>query len=167
MSLGLLFSAIIAPAVLSKRVDVIGKRSAMALGFILGIGIATKVTFAPLAAYIFLLPSGVSILLACIVTVLAFVAFTNPIWDAYPKMWHWIERLFAHSGPYGSVESALPSTETFGHNIWNGEIEDFIANLSHRDISRITQRHNLCLLGSTKLSSQENPRLKLLLQTRH
>jgi len=75
---------------------------------IIGLGTATKITFAPLAVIpLFLLIGIRKRIYYCVAALGGFMLFTLPIIRMYPKFFGWIFKLISHSGQYGSGPSGL------------------------------------------------------------
>lgn len=75
-------------------------------GLALGFGMATKVTFLPLALLLFLYPSTQRKKLIKWAFI-SFLIFTFPIWGRYLKMVKWLVKLAFHQGHYGTGELGL------------------------------------------------------------
>ncbi len=88
------------------------------LGLIIGLGIATKITFFPLALVILLLPDVKQKAIAIIATLVTFFIATFPIISQYKRLVVWIGVITIHTGRYGQGEkrvvnwSAFPNTFT-------------------------------------------------------
>ncbi|HEY2743182.1 MAG TPA: hypothetical protein VGL86_01110 [Polyangia bacterium] len=83
--------------------ETIGLRWATLLGILLGVGVATKVTFLPLFAFVLLLLPAVRLAAwAVVVAVVTTFVATLPIVSRYHYVWEFMKRLFWHSGIYGS-----------------------------------------------------------------
>ena len=78
-------------------------------GAIMGLGVVTKVTFAPLLLYLLVLPGLKAKLHAVIAFVGSVTILTIPIWDSIPHVVEWLVGLMTHSGIYGTGEPGLPS----------------------------------------------------------
>jgi len=84
-------------------------RTASIVGIILGFGVVTKITFAPLVLFILIFRGYKIRAFAIIVLLLTILALTIPIWDMLPKTADWIINLATHSGRYGHGNVGLPS----------------------------------------------------------
>jgi len=85
---------------------------------IIGLGIATKITFAPLAVIPFmLLPGFKKKVVFSFLTLFSFAIFALPIFNRWGYFTHWIRNLFNHSGQYGSGPSNIVDTNSFILNI--------------------------------------------------
>lgn len=115
----LLVAALGAPA-LGPRADAPGPHPtgrALAVGGILGLGIATKVTFVPLVGLAFLLKGARARALALAAVPLAFVACTLPAVSRYPAMFDWLGRLATHRGRYARGPAGLPGASELARNV--------------------------------------------------
>jgi hypothetical protein len=73
----------------------------VALGAVFGIGMATKVTFLPMAIFL-LLPKGIyRKLLAIATAIISFFIATIPILSQYPRIWNWLFGIASGSGIHG------------------------------------------------------------------
>jgi hypothetical protein len=100
---------------LYSEVDRLPKFS-LAIGAILGLGIAVKVTFLPLLLVILLLPGLRQKGIAILSTIGTFFLATLPILSQYPRLFNWLTSIATHTGHYGGGNqglidvSGLPST---------------------------------------------------------
>jgi hypothetical protein len=91
---------------------------ALTTGVVLGLGVATKVTFLPLSLVILLLPGWQKKGLAIFTSIVTFFLATLPISSQYPRLFSWLTSIATHTGQYGGGNqglvdtSALPSTFT-------------------------------------------------------
>lgn len=91
-------------------------RFALVMGAVLGLGVATKVTFLPLSLLLFLLPGWRQKGIAIFSTIGTFFLATIPIFSQYPRFFNWLTSIATHTGRYGSGNqglvdaSALPNT---------------------------------------------------------
>jgi hypothetical protein len=92
-------------------------RAAM-LGLVLGAGIVTKVTFAPLALFALALPEITSIAVAGFFAALACALLACPIWPVLHHVFGWLKRLATHQGTYGEGEPGLPSASSLLDGAW-------------------------------------------------
>ncbi|MBF0504439.1 MAG: hypothetical protein HQL14_04975 [Candidatus Omnitrophica bacterium] len=72
------------------------------LGFICGLGIATKLTFCPFLLLGLIICKRWMKLLFILVSIMSFTLWTIPIITSYVMIWGWIVRLLTHVGGYGS-----------------------------------------------------------------
>jgi hypothetical protein len=91
----------------------------MLLGFVLGAGIVTKITFAPLTLFVLALPGIVSVALAGFAAAFAMAFFTLPIWPQLGAMLSWHRRLLTHQGPYGYGPAGLPPVASLADGAWS------------------------------------------------
>jgi hypothetical protein len=70
-------------------------------GGVLGFGLATKITFFPLVAIVFLLKDTKEKVLAAVCCVIGFLFFTLPIQSQYERLYNWLVALATHKGRYG------------------------------------------------------------------
>jgi hypothetical protein len=87
------------------------------MGVVMGFGVATKFTFLPLLAFVFLFHGWVRKVAALAACAIAFVVFTAPIAVNYKWMVLWLETLATHKGVNGSGESGLPDLSTLFSNL--------------------------------------------------
>ncbi len=88
---------------------------ALLLGTILGFGVANKVTFLPLLAFIFLMPNLKLKKLCCLAFGLSAFVFTIPMIKRYPVFWNFISAVATHKGIYGNGEKGfIDLTNVFG-----------------------------------------------------
>ena len=87
------------------------------LGIIVGIGIATKVTFIPLMLIFVILPGIYHKILALIVSILSFVFVTIPVISEYRRIEEWLFSLVTHKGIYGRGEKGFVETTSFWKNL--------------------------------------------------
>jgi len=81
---------------------------AIVFGALIGVGVAAKLTFAPLAlAPLVLLPRVRPRLLYVLTAPLAFVVATLPALANYPRLVAWYTRWATHTGTYGGGEAGL------------------------------------------------------------
>ncbi|MBK7214451.1 MAG: hypothetical protein IPH88_14350 [Bacteroidales bacterium] len=88
------------------------------LALAVGFGLATKVTFAPIAILGFLVISGFRNKIIYSISVIpAFVLFTMPAWAAYKLMFRWFLGLGTHTGVYGQGKSGFLDPTEYIHNL--------------------------------------------------
>jgi hypothetical protein len=87
------------------------------VGAILGFGIATKFTFAPLLGFILMFHGWGKRVIALVASALAFVIFTLPIVSRYEFVVGWVQKLATHQGIYGSGDTGLPDASTLISNL--------------------------------------------------
>ncbi len=85
-------------------------------GLALGFGMATKVTFLPLALLLFLYPSTQRKKLIKWAFI-SFFIFTFPIWGRYLKMSKWLIKLAFHQGHYGTGALGLVDSTKIMDNL--------------------------------------------------
>ena len=89
----------------------------VSLGIVLGLGIATKVTFLPLIIFLFILPKTTDKILSLTIALLTFIITTIPIFKAYPRMFKWLLGIATHTGRYGSGDQGFIEVTKIGKNI--------------------------------------------------
>jgi hypothetical protein len=110
--------AVVTLVVVSAQRDVRPVRFALALGFVIGFGIAAKITFFPIAVLLLIaLPRIKYKLLGVATAVLSFVIFTLPIIRMYRVFFDWIYKLLVHSGHYGTGPSRFISINKYIKNL--------------------------------------------------
>jgi len=77
------------------------------LGFIAGLGIATKLTFLPLLALPLMIAGWRMKPVFILITIVSFVLWTLPIIALYPKLWGWAIELLTHTGVYGNGDQGI------------------------------------------------------------
>ncbi len=83
-------------------------------GVIAGFGMASKIIFFPLMLIpLILLGRWSERFRFGLFSILAFFVFTLPVIRMYPHMFHWIYRLFIHSGQYGSGSESIIDTSRY------------------------------------------------------
>jgi hypothetical protein len=78
------------------------------VGFTIGFGIVTKVTFLPILVLIALFPTNRERLITLCGCVAALLLFTLPIVSQYGKMFAWFGSIVTHRGKYGRGGVGLP-----------------------------------------------------------
>ncbi|MDO8945923.1 MAG: hypothetical protein Q7U88_02055 [Desulfocapsaceae bacterium] len=97
------------------------RRTALMTGIIMGIGVVTKVTFAPLLLFLFVFRGYKARLLVSIALVTTVIILTIPIWTLVPRIISWLIGIMTHSGRYGTGEAGLPSASNLlanGMALW-------------------------------------------------
>lgn len=90
----------------------------LGFAFIVSLGIATKITFAPLAIMpLFILPNLKRKIIYLLEAILAFIFFTLPIVPIYPAFLSWVYRLYSHAGIHGAGAAAIFDRQAFFSNI--------------------------------------------------
>ncbi len=85
---------------------------------IVGLGIATKITFAPLAVIPFILLPGIKKkMIFSFLSLFLFAVFAFFIFNRWGYYTHWVRNLFSHSGQYGSGPSNIIDSSSFIINI--------------------------------------------------
>lgn len=83
------------------------KNIATLLGIVLGLGIATKITFFPLILVILLLPHNSQKTTTILSLMITFLITTLPIILKYPRFGKWILSITIHTGRYGTGEKGV------------------------------------------------------------
>ena len=78
------------------------KSTAVWVGVLCGLGLATKLTFAPMLVLILLLKDIRLIIKASVLGVIALLIGVLPIWPRLPSMFKWFYSLFSHAGIHGA-----------------------------------------------------------------
>jgi len=86
------------------------------VGIIMGFGVVTKVTFAPLLIFLFVIPGHKKKIFAIIALLSTVCILTIPIWSRLHRVMNWLTEIMIHSGHYGSGEKGLPSLHTLFDN---------------------------------------------------
>jgi hypothetical protein len=120
MAEGLALMALLAPAVLVAREGEVAKepRLAGAAGAFFGLGLMTKITFAPWAAVVLLFPYKSQrrrFFTAAAATVLILLL---PVATRIPYMMSWFTSLLLHAGAYGTGPVGLPAVHAFATNLF-------------------------------------------------
>lgn len=91
---------------------------AIFFGILTGFGIATKLTFLPMAVIpLLLLRDRKNILKYIIITAIAFIFFTLPAVKGYPHMAAWFFNLGTHSGTYGQGSNTIIDPSAYMHSL--------------------------------------------------
>lgn len=88
------------------------------LGVVLGAGIVTKITFAPLALFALALPEIMFVAVAGLFTVVAWGILVMPIWPVLTVMLNWQQGLATHQGAYGEGAPGLPPMASLADAAW-------------------------------------------------
>ena len=92
------------------------RKFALQLGSVVGLGMATKVTFIPMFLF-FLLPRGWrNKAWAVGATILTFLLATLPIVTEYGRMLRWLTGIATHTGAYGGGAVGLVDSSSLAHN---------------------------------------------------
>jgi hypothetical protein len=87
-------------------------------GAAVGLGIAVKITFVPLALLpLALLRTAAERVWFAIAAVLVFALCTAPIWPGYPRLLKWVVDVASHEEQYGQGRLGLPSLSTYLGNL--------------------------------------------------
>lgn len=86
------------------------------LGFLVGLGIATKVTFLSFLGLFILLRGSIRKALFLVMIPPSFVLFTWPIKDQYAHLFSWLKNILTHTGSYGTGDAGLPSVSLLFSN---------------------------------------------------
>lgn len=96
--------------------DDLGETSSLPRAFIagitVGIGLMTKVTFAPLLLFLLVFREKKAKILALIVLSVTIFILIIPIWERIPQFAKWLIRLAIYSGRFGYGDIGLPATST-------------------------------------------------------
>ncbi len=98
----------------SNKADII--RPLLA-GGVLGLGLATKVTFFPLLLFLFIFEGAKKRVLVIFSCTFSFIFFTLPIYPRYMKMLEWFRDIIIHKGFYGEGPIGLPEMGIFLANV--------------------------------------------------
>ncbi len=85
--------------------------------FICGIGIATKITFAPLVILLALIATRTNFIKISLVVLAGLLFGILPIYEHVPKMLNWFYRLAAHSGIHGGGPAEIFDRNIFWSNL--------------------------------------------------
>jgi hypothetical protein len=136
-------------------------RGAPAAGAILGIAIATKITFAPLALAALFLRRGVRFkLLLTAASIAAFLISIAPIAGQHQRVTAWLGKLFWGSGRYGTGEKTIIDAQAYPRALW-----DLIAAEPALVAAMAASFFGLCLAASfrRRLTQRESAAARLLL----
>jgi hypothetical protein len=93
-------------------------QSPLLFALVIGFGIATKITFLPLAVIpILALPRLKNKIFYFFAAILSFIFFTLPIIGQYDRFFRWVSRLLTHKGRYGTGEKIMLSFPKYIKNI--------------------------------------------------
>ncbi|PRY98679.1 uncharacterized protein DUF2029 [Jezberella montanilacus] len=84
-----------------------------AAGLLCGIGVATKITFLPILAILFLFKPSSVILRAFIFAVIGWLIGVAPIFERLPSMFSWFYQVLSHSGAHGEGSRGLIDSHQF------------------------------------------------------
>jgi hypothetical protein len=93
------------------------RRFAVCLGVLVGLGLATKVTYLPVLLVIALLPTMHLQLIMVLVTIATGFVCTLPIAYRYGDVISWLLSIFLHTGNYGYGEAGIINLETVLPNV--------------------------------------------------
>ena len=96
-------------------------RATLFLGFICGLGLATKFTFLPILFCALIILSWRLKLLFTLVSLLSFCLWTLPIIHLYPDLWAWVKGIATHTGVYGNENQGIVN--------WPDIIKDILKNI--------------------------------------
>lgn len=97
-------TALLIAAVLTRGLSVSSRlswKACSALGLLIGLGIASKISFAPLLLLLLLAQGWRAGLAGGIATTAAFTLVTIPIWSQYGRLFSWLLGIFRHTDNYG------------------------------------------------------------------
>lgn len=89
----------------------------LAVGTVMGFGLATKFTFLPLLGFVLLIPSHIGKAMALGACALGFIVFTLPVAVYYDYMRAWLETLATHNGVNGSGNVGPPDPGKLLENV--------------------------------------------------
>lgn len=128
MSVSLLLVLILIKMVFSENLSKSAHRYMLALAFVSGFGIATKVTFLPLLIIPFLaLPDLRNRIWFLLLTGLSAIIWTWPITSQYERIFQRLGLILTHTGNYGHGSSGIidfPSLQNVFLNILSGFMDD-------------------------------------------
>jgi hypothetical protein len=94
------------------------RKFALQLGSVIGLGMATKVTFIPMFLF-FLLPRGWKLKAWALgAMILTFLMATLPIITEYGRMLRWLTGIATHTGAYGGGDVGLVDSSTVARNAY-------------------------------------------------
>lgn len=94
------------------------KKYSLALGIMVGLGIADKLTFAPFALIpLFILPGWRYKLRFVVVSVISFFVFAFPIALHSRDFYNWVKNIITHTGSYGGGDLGFVHFNVFIYNI--------------------------------------------------
>jgi hypothetical protein len=105
------------PLIFKQTYRVQTTRESIFLGFILGLGVVTKVTFVPLVLLLWLPNTLKRKVYAFLSMIITFFLITLPIWNRYPIMVQWLIKLAIHNGRYGRGEVGIGNADTLSQNL--------------------------------------------------
>jgi len=119
VAIGLALMAVLAPVVLAEEGNAVNElRLATTAGALFGLGLMTKVTFAPWVAVVLLFSQKSyrkRFLMAAVATVLILLL---PIATRIPHMASWFTSLATHSGSYGQGPVGLPAAHVLATSLF-------------------------------------------------
>jgi hypothetical protein len=93
-------------------------QSSLLFALVIGFGIATKITFLPMAVIpILALPHLKNKLFYFFAAILSFIIFTLPIIGQYNQFFRWTTRLLTHEGRYGTGKKIILSFHEYIKNL--------------------------------------------------
>lgn len=85
----------------------------ISLGTLLGVGLATKVSFLPMLIFVLLVQGLSRKIMTVGMVVVSFFVATLPIISQYPRLFGWLFRIATHEGGYGSGKEGLVELPKF------------------------------------------------------
>ena len=104
ISISVLLIGVLAPVILStsETRQHAAQNNTLWVGVLCGLGLATKLTFAPMLVLMLLLKETRLIIKASVWCVVAWLIGVLPIWPRLPSMFKWFYSLLTHSGIHGA-----------------------------------------------------------------
>jgi hypothetical protein len=112
----LLISSLLVIAVIQIELANSPKWTPVALGILIGFGLATKITFAPLCLAILIPQTGKRRIIALFSFFVSLFLFTLPLLYHYRHLLHWTERLIIYNDVYGTGSAGLPPLNRIFNN---------------------------------------------------
>lgn len=133
------------------------RKSFTCLGWIAGLGMASKILFAPLLIIpLIIAPKNKYRLRFLLFSVISFLVFTLPIIRLYPAMMDWIVKLFLFSGQYGSGPAGLVDTATYPQNLlWIIKANPILAGVMALGIAMLIAGGIAALLKRTFITKSD------------
>lgn len=101
-------AALLAVTVVHLELSGCGRAIPVTLGFVLGFGVATKITFVPLCLLIFILRTPARRLIAGLCFCVSCFLFTLPLMPKYALFLDWLAKLAVHKDRYGGGDVGVP-----------------------------------------------------------
>ena len=118
LSISVCLMAVLAPALLGSKEEptTVTTKTAICAGILCGIGVAVKITFAPLLGLLISLRRGRLISTAILVMVLAWFLGILPVLSRLPVMFAWFHQVLTHSALHGQGEQVIFNWVQFKQN---------------------------------------------------